>query len=337
MKLLILSCFVSCTLVSSLAQNLNYEFNEFYTQTVISETGKVPYMYSVKKENVTFEKKVKLKRESPQYLAALDKLNSFVKDSTSISESYSKELDKFTQLNKVKTLINDFLNSTKPYELKKGKLIEAQKIADTHHKDLLIYADNNINTKNKSNFFVLQLKSLDLKIHLKKVIWKVDASNKKPENSNNEDFKNIEKHRNNLKSIKKFEYYYGPSKKSTRNALVLNEKIEKLTTIKGEFKVVNDYVYLKNKTKWHIANELILYSEIKESAKKDIFSPLKKLIENVNSKELFLVDLDFLETYAINPNKKEKFITQNEIETIEIDKSDQIFRSMKSKKRALGE
>ncbi len=337
MKLLILSYFTCFTFIASLAQNSNYELNEFYTKAVISETGKVPYMYSVKKESVSFEKKEKLKRESTQYLNAIDKLNMLVKDSTSISETHSKKLTKFNQLNKVKDLINSFLKSVKPYELKKEKLIEAQKIADTYQESLLIYADDKINSKNKSKFFVLQLKSLDLKIHLKKIIWKVDASNKKPENLNNENFKNIEKHRNDLKSIKKFEYYYGPSKKNSRNALVLNKKIEDPITIKGEFKAINDYVYIKTKTKWHINNELILYNEIKESAKKDIFSTLKKLIKNVNTEELYLVDLNFLETYAIDQNKKEELLTQNEIKSIDIDKSDQIFRSMKSKKRALGQ
>ncbi len=337
MKLFILYCFASLISFACFSQNLGYELNKFYTQAVINETDKVPYMYSVKKEHVSFEKKEKQKRETKPYLDALLQLEKLVKDSTNVSNNYAEKLERFNQLNKVKTLIDNFLNSKKPFESKKEKLVEAQKIANSYKQDLLIYADDRINTENKSKFFVLKLKSLDLKIHLKKIIWKVDNTNKKPENNNNENFKNIEKYRNDLKSIKRFEYYYGPGKKSSRNALVINEKIEKPETVTGNFEAINDYVYVKTKTKWHLSNELILYKKIKKNAQKDIFSPSKKLIKNVSTQELYLVDLDFLETYAIDLNKKETLITQNDTETIEVDKTDQIFRSMKSKKKALGE
>jgi len=78
-------------------------------------------------------------------------------------------------LSRLKKNVNEFLLSQSGYDAKKHLLIKSQKISDTYGLGYLLYADNNINSKFKTKFFVLSKNKVALKIHLKKIASKIKA------------------------------------------------------------------------------------------------------------------------------------------------------------------
>ena len=132
-------------------------------------------MYAVVEKKFKFVAAAsKRKVLNKKYEALEAEISSLVADSIAYDAKFQNKLSEYSEVIEIKKLVESFLNSTKPYEIKKSKLIKAQKLALQHNVNELIYADSQINSQFKSKFFVLQLNKVDLKVHLKKISWRLD-------------------------------------------------------------------------------------------------------------------------------------------------------------------
>ena len=177
---------------------------------------------------------------------------------------------------------------------------------------LFTYADSEINPKLKSKFFVLSMNKMDLKIHLKKVIWKMDAVKPEPENSNELQNENLKVAREKLQSTNKYEVIKnGPSTESYNVLALGTDVVEPEKKVSGYFKVLGEYYVVNSEKEGTNIEELVTVKEAQKKKVKEedlVFAISVMLIQNIVDKTKYVVSPGFIDQYALNKiAEKEEF------------------------------
>lgn len=291
-------------------QSAFFDLEPKHTQRKLKEYKQSPQVYAVNERQLKFTTSVAKKRiKNQEYEVLESEITSLENDSIQREMKYQFELGKFSQVSKIKILINDFLSSTKPYELKKEKLITAQKLAQSNNVNELIYADKSINTELKNKFFVLQLNKLDLKVHLKKVTRRLDQidlvkPSRKPSALIDQRLKDL---RTRKRGVKQYNYLASKPKTVLKNGLITTNKIDNIGLLEGQFKQVGFYYVLKNNFKLNFKKgQLISAGDVAKFNldKKGYVGPSQVLFQNVKTKNKYITQSNFLNRYAFSINGK---------------------------------
>lgn len=308
----LLFIFLTTIVYSIQGQNITYEFNASLNKLISKKNNESPIAYHVKNKKVSKKVQSRQKRESLLYKNTLKALEIAKTDSINNAVKEKEKLARYNELNNIKGIINNFISSPKSYEAKKQKLVKAQKIASKYNLDVLVYADSDINSKNKSKFFMLKLNSLDLKIHLKKVLKKIESQNIKPDFIPFNNSNAIKKAKNQLKNTKRYEFINGPLKTKIKNTLVLDNEVENPDlSINGTFEDLGEYYVLQNKINNQVIEELISIKKAKLlNLKKEsfVFQVPATLIKKKDNGTTYLVASGFLNEYSVSKlSQQEKF------------------------------
>ncbi len=287
-----------------------YEFEPIHTIRKLKENKDLPIVYSV--DEVVFEKIIAVGLVpilNKEYSLLEQRIKKLEKDSIIYHNKLSKALKKQNDYTKIINLINQFNSSPKSYENKKEKLIQAQKMADSYRISELIYADENINPSKRAKFLVLKLDQLDLKVHLKRVVWRVqDLFISLPSPNSSTIDASLQELRVAIKDMEKYSYKDGGSKTLTREGMVIKNKVHNFNTVEGEYeRLLGSYYVVHNGYKKVLKKGEIINSEIavkNNLIERGYVSSPKVLIKQSTTGNLFLVDLSFVNKYAFLINGK---------------------------------
>jgi len=288
-----------------------YDMEPKHTLRKLRENKLSPKVYAVSMQKFNLTAKAKKRKVLNKDYAVLDtEIKSLMADSIKAEKAYQSKVRAFAEVSKIKTLIEGFLNSAKPYELKKEDLIEAQNLADAHGVKELIYADSNVNSSQKSKFFILQLNKLDLKVHLRKITWRLDQMDlvnpvKKPTSLLDQRLKDFRKRKN---GIRKYNYITSTPKKVSKNKLAINNGTPRsLGDLSGKYTkgglyhvVLSDYKLLFKKGMLITPEEAKKY-KLEETG---YVGPIQMLITEESTKKDFVTERTFLNAYAFSINGK---------------------------------
>jgi len=186
--------------------------------------------------------------------------------------------DSYKNMNTAKEYINQFISSAEPFEVKKEKLIKAQKIVDRSNLDLLIYSDEKINPENKSKFFIESEKAKEV--------------------------------RKKLKSIKRYEFIDGPMRSKKISTLALGEEITRPDDIiDGVFKNRGEYYVIAKKTNNRVVEQLVSVEKIKSMDSKSyslVFDITATLIQKLEDNSQYLVASGFINEYSLTKLSQSK-------------------------------
>ena len=304
MKYLYIPFFLFLACISLQAQNNNTDFiftkelNSAYRSKAGSKFSVLKVVKTTTIDSTTTPTKKTL---SKSYLEALALYRRAKKDSIAFSEANKRKSNNKNEIAKVKNNINAFLKSTDDFQAKKHLLIEAQKISNKYGKNYLIYADAEINTANKSKFFVLSKNKLDLKIHLKRLLPKINITS-----TNNNDIASSSKEnadvlnrlklaKNKLRNTEKYTITPGTTTINKSSELKLDTFVFKPEDIIiGNFSNLGKH-YISNNTK---GSKVLTPEDIKKSGA-DNNEPLI-LIQNNTTKALYMVVPDYVENASSN-------------------------------------
>ena len=293
----------------SFGQQLSlYEFEPIHTFRKLKEFKDVPLVYSV--DEVSIEKTITVGLVpvlNKDYVILEQKIKKLEKDSTVYHNKISKIIKKQNDLKKIKTLINSFIASPKDFESKKEKLITAQKIANHYNLNELIYADGNINSNKKAKFLVLKIDKLDLKVHLKRVIWRVEDLLVPIPTSDSTIDKSLKKLRDEIRGLEKFNYKDGGYKKISRDGMAIKNKVHNFKIIEGEFEQLGTYYILYNGyKKIYKQGEIVNHhTAAKNNLIQNGYAEVPRiLLKHTQTDKLYIADLDFVNQYAFLINGK---------------------------------
>ncbi len=308
-RLAIVFLFICC--FKGFCQSYSYDFNRKLITLISEKNNEIPTVFEVKKKELTTKISSKRKVESDIYKQSMLDLDLAIKDSLSVVKENKDRLEQYNQINEIKILINQFIASKEPYELKKLQLVKAQNIAVKTQSNYLIYADDKINPKHKTKYFVLRKRVLDLKVHLKKIVWKIENTNVKPNLIELEEKEKINQIKTKLKSTKQYEYINGPIKSKKKTLLALGKEITSPNkVIDGQFMGLGEYYVVLRKHAGKAYEELVSVEEINPSKTKEqlVFPISASLIKKRETGSLYLVATGFLDEYSLtNLSKKDKF------------------------------
>ncbi len=267
--------------------------NSFYKSKSEKSFTALKVKESVKTDTVILPGSKKI---SPLYTKAKLELE---KAKSNLIKAGSKNIEikkQNAEIKSIKKNINSFLASEDNYDVKKKFLMLAQKTSEKHHLNYNIYADNNINSKFKTKFFILSRKKLDLKIYLRRLLPQIKIETKKAislETINN-DIKIAEKRLVNTKK-------YIVTEEKVKLNKTSNYKLGSFT-FKPEIKLIGKYTdlgeyYVVKNSSEYTGNTLI--SE-KEALNKNLtfnnFMLSEKfiLVRNNDNKSLYLLSQDYV-------------------------------------------
>ncbi|GAA3511359.1 hypothetical protein GCM10022393_26420 [Aquimarina addita] len=306
-------CFLCCLhFITGYTQEKKYHIDSDYTIEIIEKLEEVPIVYEVIQKKITTTVYEELKKKTTAYTELEKAIKKLENDSIRNTNLYHKQEKKYQQILKISTHINNFLSSKESHQMKKKHLIKAQKIADKYHLNTLIYADDAINPTKKSQFFILEKKSLDLKIHLKKIIWSLEKKNPKPVL----DFVKLD---NKIKNLRKqisltapFEIVATP-KKIKKSALFIGIPTD-LSNLSGNFKKNSNLYYIMSQNSGTLLNNQLVAKDniIKAKIFKNhiLASKHNTLINNIENDKLYLIEADF---FNIINRSKEYLPSQNKV------------------------
>ena len=270
------------------AQEKNLEFNRLNTRKQTLKGHTTSEIYSIILPDVE-------KTLNPEYIKLKSELDKALIDSTSKAVAYAKALDRYTDLSTIKSKVSAFMVSNKPFGNKSILLKEAQILASNQHIKVLLYADNTINKKMKAGYFVLKYKPEQMKLHLNKVLSKLDNVIIAPEQP---DYNDVAVSRKKLRSTNKIKAIEKPKHKK---GYMLQNAIGP-EYITGKFLEVGRYFVLNATTKGFSKGQLITqrtFLNYRISKKKLNFNRTKVLIKNKDTKEMYLVDNSFLNGFSV--------------------------------------
>lgn len=285
-----------------------YEFEPKHTHRKIKEFKEAPIVYSV--DHVTFEKTIAVGLVpilNNDYILLERNIKKLEKDSVVYHNKLAIASKRQNDLLKIKTLINDFIASPKDFDSKKENLISAQGLAEEYGLLELIYADENINPNKRAKFMVLKIDKLDLKVHLKRIVWRIEDMFIPLPVSKSLIDENLQKLRRNIKGVEKYNYKDGGYKKLTRKGMVIKNKVHNFDMVEGEFEQLGTYYILYNGYK-----KIFKQGEIvnqRQAIKNNLIdkgytSVPRILMKQVKTNKLFLADLNFVNQYAFLINGK---------------------------------
>ncbi|WP_372753807.1 hypothetical protein [Mariniflexile sp.] len=279
---------ITCLIVCSLpAQEKNLEFNRLNTRKLTLKGHTPSEIYSVllpESERTLNPKYAKLKCE----------LDSLLIDSTFKSVAYSKAIDKFNDIEIIKSKISTFITSSESFGNKLILLKEAQILALKQHIDVLLYSDDYINKKMEAGFLILKLNPENMKLHLTNVLSRL-KSNSYPEPPI---YPEVAVLRSKLSHTDKM---IAVEKPNDKMGYVLQNSVAP-ENITGEFLEIGRYFVLNVSTNGFSKGQLITQRTIlnyRISKEKLNFNVIKVLIENRHTKEMYLVDNAFLEGFSV--------------------------------------
>lgn len=300
------------------AQSHTYVIHPNHTKELIANTlDYSPNVYKVYKVLIKKNLEKKIKQKTLEYETLEKSIIALENDSILLLKNYQNAVIKHQQAHRIRTYINRFINSSKTFDIKVKKLQAAQEIANQHHIDVLVYADEHI-TPNKTNDFITLTKNPDiLHTHLKTVLSDLERDYKKPSVS----FASITSKRNQLKKkISQTNQYEYITKTSSGyvEQLILGEETES-TLLSGTFERGIRYRVLEKGYRSFSKNELIEEANmIIYEIPNEILKPLKKmvLITDTETKEHYLIEQSFLDELTNDFNKSLITQTQQNISPI---------------------
>lgn len=304
--------FSFCYSFMSYGQYSYFEFESKLNSLITKKKNEAPIVFEIVKKNITVNKSTQKKVDNPEYQNINIELRKLLNDSIQTAQINKNKLDTYNQKNKIKELLNKYLVSKEGFSIKKQKLIDAQLIAKKMNLNWLIYADDKINTTNKSKFFVLKLNHLDLKVHLKKIVWKINSENKKPiiESPKLYTPKKVNTLRDQLNITKPYKYIKGPIKPQRTRVLALGTEITNPDgIINGMFKNLGEYYVIQKKIKGKLLEQLISVEKVARLNSKKlnfVFDITATLLQKVSDQKLYLTASGFIDEYSLTKLSDQK-------------------------------
>ncbi|MFI0428538.1 hypothetical protein [Mariniflexile sp. HMF6888] len=270
------------------SQEKDFEFNRLNTRKQTIKGQSASEIYSVSYAEI--EESI-----NPEYIKLKSELEKIIADSISKKANYYKALARINDISTIKNKVIAFNNSSKPFGNKVILLKEAQILASKHNITDLFYSDNEINKKMKAGFLLLTLNFEDLKVHLDKILLKLDNKIKVPETPTY------------ISTIALREKISNTKKKQAKdpkgeNGYMLQNSIVPPEDLAGNFVVVNSYYVLSMPTDGFLKNQLVSKKAVLNLGitSEELYSNKEKmLIQNKRTKEMYLVDNSFLNNFSV--------------------------------------
>ena len=307
-KILTLVFFLAFQMTFSQSVN-HFDLDPKHTVRKINEFNSLPALYAVvEKEYVFNYEPVSEKFHNNAYAEINKEINYLVKDSVQKENVFNGELEKFTEVMKIKTLINEFLGSKEAYEFKKNKLVTAQNIASKYKLNHLIYADDNINTNYKSKFFMLKLNNLDMKVHLKRIVWDLEKINLVSPVKNSSETINgrLKQLRKKKKAIGPYNVIITNKEPKYKTSLTTATKVD-VKNFKGKFQHLGVYYTIKNNYKDMFKKGMLVDSKTAKEynlINKGYTGVAKQMLLETTNNKKFVSPINFIEQYAFSINGK---------------------------------
>lgn len=310
----LVTCFILilCSSVIGYGQYSYFEFESTLNNLITKKKNEAPIVFEIVKKSIIVNKSTQKKVANPTYQKINDELSILVNDSIQTADINKSKLTTYHKKNEIKQLINEYLNSKETFSQKKEKLISAQLLAQKINLDWLIYADDQINIANKSKFFVLKLNHLDLKVHLKKLVWKIDETNKRPTIEKPKLFtpEKVNSLRNQLNNTKPHQYIKGPTKPKKTSVLALGTEITNPDgIINGMFKNMGEYNVILKKINGKTVEQLISVKKVARLNRKKlnfVFDITATLLQKVSDNKLYLTANGFIDEYSLTKLSDQK-------------------------------
>ena len=272
---------------STYSQNKDFEFNRLNTRLLTLKGTTAQEIYSVSYSSI--EESV-----NPEYTKLKDELEKVIADSLYKRAAYDKALARVVDMSIIKNKVIAFNNSKESYGKKVVLLKEAQILASRHNMTDLFYSDNEINKEKKAGFILLTLNLDDLKAHLNKILLRLDDKIKMPEIPT---YVSSAPLRKKIYSTKKYIKGSNDANKCmVQNTMVPAEEVS------GNFEVVSSYYVVSVPIRGFLKNQLVSKKTVSNLGitKSKLYSPKEKLlIQNKRTKEMYLVDNSFIDTFSI--------------------------------------
>ncbi len=288
------------------AQKDVYKIDPIHTIRKLKQAVLQPRLYSLVFKDVSIVKAgANRKTINPSYIKLETEVETLREEAEQLQSVYDKAYQKYADLEKIKSSLTKFQSSEKSFESKKQHLIEAQVLALEHGFGELIYADDHINSMKKSKFLLLKLNKLDLKVHLKRVSWKLNtlASSEPIKDTSKDDLLAVKEA--DLENTKKYKYFKSKGIKTEKSGLFINQKVTSIKSLKGDFVKVGKYCILKSDFKNEfLKGEVISYEEAMKYnflATSKVTSP-KMVFKNKKDDSIYISDINFLRMYAFTIN-----------------------------------
>jgi len=300
-----------------------YEFKANHNYQKMKDLKNVPSVYSV--VEVVYEKEVKVGMIpilNEDYFFLNKKIKKLVKDSI----YYRNELDatnkKYADFLTIKSLIADYINSPEEFNSKKSKLILAQNLANNNKLNVLLYADENNNDDVRLNFSILQIDEKGFEEHLVRVSKNIETLFAPlPISKLKFTTENLNRLRVVIKDVNQNDYIDGGYKNVESNGIVLNNKVDGITGIYGEFEELGIHYVLDKEYE-----DLFNKGDIIEESIADKYCLIEKgyvegpkvLMAETTDKDLYLADFNFVNQYAYSINGRVNHVNsyQNNIVNI---------------------
>lgn len=276
----LLSVFAFLAVGNIHSQEKDVEFNRLNTRKLTLKGQTAPDIFNVSQATIEEPK-------HPEYTKLKVELEKLIDDSISKQAEYDKALDRFKDVSIIKNNVIAFNNSNESFGKKMTLLKEAQILASKHHITDLFYSDNEINKDMKAGFLLLTLNPENLKTHLGKILLRLNSKIKVPETPEYVSSVALRKKINTTKNA------HGCM---LQNSKVLPEDIT------GHFVVTNSYYVVSMPTNGFIKNQLVLKNTVLSLGitTKKLYTPKEKmLIQNKQTKEMYLVDTSFIDYFSV--------------------------------------
>lgn len=283
------SVLIFLTVCNTFSQEKYYEFNRLNTRKQTLKGQSTSEIYGVSYVKIG-------ESVNPEYTKLKSELEKVMADSISKTADYNKALDRFNDISTVKSKLVAFNSSNKPFRNKKTLLKEAQILASKHHIKELFYSDNYINKDMKAGFLLLSLNPEGMKVHLNKILLKLDSNIKTPEKPTYESIVALREKLSDTKKTKDIKNL------NDKNDCALQNSIVPLEEITGDFSVVGEYFVLSIPINRFLKNQLISKKTVLNLriAEKELYTNEERvLIQNKQTKELYLVDNSFLNNFSV--------------------------------------
>ena len=296
-------CLLFMSYVCIAQQNDENELRPQYPVPIKKEIKKEPIIYKV--HEASFEQTTKadiVPILNKDYVILERKIKILEKDSIYYNSKLESAIKKQNDLLSIRTMINEFLVSSDSFENKKEKLIDAQKLSDQHSLNELIYADSKINTKQSTDFLILQIDDLFLERHLKKVLMHIEGMFEALPRTDayviNQYLKNL---RGAIKGIEKYRYSTGTYKNIIRDGLFVSKQIDEDEFLSDDFEQLGTHFILYNgyKDKFYKGelidhNTAVAYNLVGSNHGGGSW----ELFRQKNTGMLYLIDFNFADEHA---------------------------------------
>jgi len=292
--------FVSCFNVIVAQQSDVIEFTSTVNTMVNDSNPGLFYAFEVNKMETT-ETVVETPAErvaNPEYSKLAAKVKQLEAEYSKAKSKNDVVVAKNSEMAELENVVGQYLNSTKPFVEKKVLLKKAQIISDKHKYNYQLYADEKINTKFKTKFFILSKNKIELKIHVKRQYAKIKSSLKK---APVEDISPIKKRLDLMKYELRKTDKYSVAEAQTQTKKSIDYKLgNKLSKphkiIFGQYKTASEY-YLTRASNGFKMLSVADYNNDKESNK--LASKTKfTLINATKSNKSYLITSDLINEYS---------------------------------------